>query len=81
MGQQNNMGYLLKDKFHSIYFKYGSDIYFTLGLANYRNIHTSLNFISFEQFNNDSGYLYNALKQALKSKGSDLVIQQNESQD
>ena len=52
-----------------------------LGLANYMNILTSLNFISFEQFNNDNGYLYNALQQALKSNGSDLVIQQDESQD
>ena len=76
VGQQSNMGYIMKESFHSIYLKYGDDAYLTLDLANYRRIHSSLHFITYEQFLNDIGYLYNALKQALKSKGSDLIVQE-----
>ena len=52
-----------------------------MGLANYKKVHPSLHFITYEQFLNDIGYLYNALKQALKSKGSDLIIQEEQTSD
>ena len=45
------------------------------------NIHSSLKFVTLEQLSNDINYLYFELKQALKSRGSDLIIQQNETND
>ena len=45
------------------------------------NIHASQNFISLEQFYNDIGFLYYALKQALVSRGGDLIIQQERNTD
>ena len=75
------MIYIIKAALHFVNFKHGYDLYLVLGLANYMNIHTPLNFISLEQFYNDIGYLYNALKQALKSKGNDLIVQQKHNSD
>ena len=60
--------------FHTIYFKHGNDLYTVLGMANMMNVHIAIKYISIEQFQNDINYLYYALKQALKSRGSDLVV-------
>ena len=59
--------------FHTIYFKHGNDLYTVLGMANMMNEHITIKYISIEQFQNEINYLYYALKQALKSKGTDLV--------
>ena len=45
------------------------------------NIHSSLKFITQEQLSNGINFLYFALKQALKSRGSDLIVQQEETND
>ena len=81
IGQQLHLQYILAPAFHTIYFQHGHDLYVVLGLANKMNIHSSLKLISLEQFYNDIGFLYYALKQALVSRGSDLIIQQESNTD
>ena len=67
--------------FHSLWLKHGHNPYATLGLANQMNVHISVKYVTLEQLYDDISYLYFALKQALKSRGSDLVIKEQETND
>ena len=66
IGQQNQMQYILEDKFQSIYLQFGNNKHMTLGLANAANVHPTVKYISVEQFENDIPYLYNALKHSIR---------------
>ena len=67
--------------FHSLWLKHGHNPYATLGLANQMNVHISVKYVTLEQLHDDISYLYFTLKQALKSRGSDLVIKEQETND
>lgn len=50
-------------------------------MANQINVSTDIRYISEEQFFIDLSYLYGALKQSLKVKGSDLINQETRTKD
>ena len=62
MGQQRHLQYIYQENFISIYLQYGHNPYLTLGIATYNNIHSSVKYISIEQFDVDSNYLFHALQ-------------------
>ena len=61
-----------------MWLKHGHNPYVTLGLASKMNIHISVKYVTLEQLYDDINFLYFALKQTLKSRGSDLVIKEQE---
>ena len=54
MGQQCHLQYIYQENFISIYLQHGHNPYLTLGIATYQNIHSSIKYISIEQFDVDS---------------------------
>ena len=76
MGQQRHLQYIYQENFISIYLQHGHNPYLTLGIATYQNIHSSVKYISIEQFDVDSTYLFHALQQCITGRGSEIFNKQ-----
>ena len=79
--QQHHLRYILNTVFHSLWLKHGHNPYVNLGLASKMNVHISVIYVTLEQLYDDISFLTFALKQTLKSRGGDLVIKEQETND
>ena len=77
MGQQRHLQYIYQERFISIYLQHGHNPYLTLGIATYQNVHSSVKYISIEQFDVDSNYLFHALQQCITGRGSEIFNKQH----
>ena len=77
MGQQRHLQYIYQESFISIYLIHGHNQYLTLGIATYNNIHPSVKYITVEQFEVDSNYLFHALQHCIKGRGSEIFQKHN----